>query len=375
MRKMSLVAMMWIGCGGAMPEGSTRRIAPPEADAFTPWPAEVAHLEDAEALFAGQQPCVLRARGDVVCVGVREYIALEAQAFAWQHADDLSRQSLGPLLKASRDAAAAHAAALAESGDFEAPRALHPWTQPRTPFEPPILALSFQAGPSRVEINGGCSVVHEGREVACWGGDVTIDAPTVTAMPAGEVAVEVAFTVTRNALTCCIGCAPSGPHGCARLASGRVACWGSNTVGELSDGTRVDRVEPTLVQGLDDARALVSGEHHNCVIRADESAWCWGYGTEGQLGDGAELTRLHPVRVRNVGQVIALSAGELHTCALDRQGRAFCWGPMNRFGMRETRNLEAVFLGAPERLVEIIAAGSYTCARSETGHVFCGGWY
>ena len=51
------------------------------------------------------------------------------------------------------------------------------------------------------------------------------------------------------------------------------------------------------------------------------------------------------------------------------------WGPMNRFGMRETRNLEAVFLGAPERLVEIVAAGNYTCARSETGHVFCGGWY
>ena len=81
------------------------------------------------------------------------------------------------------------------------------------------------------------------------------------------------------------------------------------------------------------------------------------------------------MRVSNVDHVIALSAGELHTCALDRQGRAFCWGPMNRFGMRETGNLEAVFLGAPERLVEIVAAGSYTCARSEIGHVFCGGWY
>jgi alpha-tubulin suppressor-like RCC1 family protein len=79
--------------------------------------------------------------------------------------------------------------------------------------------------------------------------------------------------------------------------------------------------------------------------------------------------------VEALHDVVSLALGGYHSCALDGQGRAFCWGPMNRFGMHETRNLEAVFLGAPERLAEIVAGDTYTCARSETGHVFCGGWY
>jgi len=370
----SLLAMVWMGCGGA-PQTTSRRILPPEEETFTRWPTEVDGIEDATRLFAGLQPCVLRASGEIACIGTREDIAYAGPAFARQHADAVFRDELGRVLKDLEDAAAAHARNLAESGELEAPRALHIWTHPRTPFEVPVLAESFHAGAARVEINGGCAVVHEGRAVACWGGDVSIDTPTVTAMPAGEEAVEVAFTVERVTLTCCMGCMPSGPHWCARLASGRVACWGSNTVGELGDGTRVDRTEPTLVQGLNDARAIVSGEHHNCVIRADESAWCWGYGADGMLGDGAQVSRPRPVRVRNVDHVVSLSLGGYHSCALDSQGRAFCWGSMNRFGMRETGNLEAVFLGAPERLVEIAAGDGYTCARSETGRVFCGGWY
>ena len=275
-----------------------------EEETFTRWPTEIDGIEDATRLVARMQPCVLRASGEVACIGTGEA--------------------------------------------------------------------------ARLEINEGCAVVREGREgreVACWGGDVSIDTPTLTAMPEDEEAVEVSWSVRRVALTCCMGCLPSGPHGCARLASGKVACWGSNTVGQLGDGTRVDRTEATLVQGLNDARAIVTGEHHNCVIRADESAWCWGYGADGMLGDGAEVSRPQPVRVRNVDHVVSLSAGQTHTCAIDRSGRAFCWGPMNRFGLRETGNLEAVFLGAPERLVEIAAGDDYTCARSETGHVFCGGWY
>jgi alpha-tubulin suppressor-like RCC1 family protein len=46
-------------------------------------------------------------------------------------------------------------------------------------------------------------------------------------------------------------------HACALLESGDVACWGSNTYGQLGDGTRQDREAPVLATAL---RSLVETE-------------------------------------------------------------------------------------------------------------------
>jgi alpha-tubulin suppressor-like RCC1 family protein len=39
-------------------------------------------------------------------------------------------------------------------------------------------------------------------------------------------------------------------HTCARRRNGEVLCWGSNSTGELGDGTKVERLSPIKVRGL-----------------------------------------------------------------------------------------------------------------------------
>jgi len=40
-------------------------------------------------------------------------------------------------------------------------------------------------------------------------------------------------------------------HACAVLSDGRVQCWGSNTYGEIGDGTTNDATSPVFVKGFD----------------------------------------------------------------------------------------------------------------------------
>ncbi len=75
-------------------------------------------------------------------------------------------------------------------------------------------------------------------------------------------------------------------HGCARLSSGAVSCWGSNEYGQLGDGTRRDRLAPVAVRGLTGAVELAVGGYHGCARLGDGAVHCWGANASGQLGDG-----------------------------------------------------------------------------------------
>jgi hypothetical protein len=78
----------------------------------------------------------------------------------------------------------------------------------------------------------------------------------------------------------------SGTNTCARLASGKVACWGDDTFGELGNGTTGifhDSPFPVTVKGVGGRGALsavasVTGVPGltNCAILTSGGADCWG---------------------------------------------------------------------------------------------------
>ena len=53
------------------------------------------------------------------------------------------------------------------------------------------------------------------------------------------------------------------------------AAQGFNAFGQVGDGTRTDRLTPTLLYFDGWWRAVATGDHHSCGVRSDGSLWCW----------------------------------------------------------------------------------------------------
>jgi alpha-tubulin suppressor-like RCC1 family protein len=118
-----------------------------------------------------------------------------------------------------------------------------------------------------------------------------------------------------------------GYHACARLTSGTVKCWGRNADGQLGNGTENQSSTPVSVSDLSDVSAITAGRNHTCaVLNTDGTVKCWGSNGDGQLGNGTNALSSTPVTVSNLSGVAAISAGDRHTCALRGNGQVLCWG-------------------------------------------------
>jgi alpha-tubulin suppressor-like RCC1 family protein len=194
-----------------------------------------------------------------------------------------------------------------------------------------------------------------------------------------------------------------GRHGCARLYSGGVACWGDGALGQLGapssemcnselgnnecSGTPLDTKLTTVAQ-------IASGESHTCALLTDGTVQCWGANDAGQLGFGAlDLCTKYaypcaraPGAVVGLAGVAQIAAGGLHTCARMNDGTVQCWGSDADgelgFPSKETCNgteaepcaTRAKPVPGLDHVVEIALGRRHTCARLDSGEVKCWGW-
>jgi len=171
-----------------------------------------------------------------------------------------------------------------------------------------------------------------------------------------------------------------GSHTCAMSSGGGMGCWGSNTYGQLGDGTTTNRATPTAVSGLDQSGvvAITAGRYHTCARTTDDGASCWGANYTGQLGDGTTTQRLTPTTVSDLESGVAtLAAGDAHTCALTALGSAACWG-RNTFGQlgdgtTATRTVPTAVSGLGSGTDAVAGGGEHTCALMAGGGVKCWG--
>ncbi len=164
-------------------------------------------------------------------------------------------------------------------------------------------------------------------------------------------------------------------HGCARLENGGVWCWGLNEQGQLGDGTRIDRAQPSQVTGLREVIALAVGQDHSCALTADHTLWCWGSGSNGQLGDGGEEDSFTPVEV-DLEDVVDISMGDDFSCAVTGAGEVYCWGE-NEHGQAGPDFGETLVTPTPIELgglaESVVTGENHACALLEGGSVACWG--
>jgi alpha-tubulin suppressor-like RCC1 family protein len=167
-------------------------------------------------------------------------------------------------------------------------------------------------------------------------------------------------------------------HSCAVTSTGGVQCWGSNTYGQLGDGSTTRRLTPAAVSGLSSGvTAVVAGGYHSCALMNDGSVKCWGQNESGKLGDGTTANRLTPVAVSGLSSGInAIFLGVHHSCALTSAGAMKCWGDNSsgQLGDGTTTNrmtpINVTGLGSG---VTAIAVGQYNTCAVVSGGARCWG--
>jgi len=118
----------------------------------------------------------------------------------------------------------------------------------------------------------------------------------------------------------------------ALKSDGTIWMWGWDNLGQLGDGTNIDKNLPGQVPGLTNMIfAGLTGDRDNCAMRADHTVWTWGRNYNGQLGIGTADTNLHaaPVQVPdfgNGGYVVSVQTPDWHSLALRSDGTLWGWG-------------------------------------------------
>src|SRR5580704_12337958 len=117
--------------------------------------------------------------------------------------------------------------------------------------------------------------------------------------------------------------------------SGALYAWGDNSAGELGDGTTTQHDSPeavTLATGVT-ATAVSAGIGFSLAIGSDGNLYAWGSNTKGQLGDGTTTQHTSPevITLATGIKPAAISAGERDGLAIGSDGKLYAWGD-NSFG-------------------------------------------
>jgi alpha-tubulin suppressor-like RCC1 family protein len=186
---------------------------------------------------------------------------------------------------------------------------------------------------------GGLALAADG-SVWAWGDNsfgqlgngttVSSSVPVKVRMPAG---------VTFTSVSAGAG-GPIGPTSLALASDGTAWAWGSNTDGELGDGTRgTPSTVPVRVSMPAGATftSVSAGGDHSLALASDGTAWAWGSNTDGEFGNGTMGFSTVPVRVRMPAGVrfTHVSAGWEYSLALGSDGSAWAWGG-NEYGQLGT---------------------------------------
>ncbi len=134
--------------------------------------------------------------------------------------------------------------------------------------------------------------------------------------------------VVRTDISGVVKLAATGSNALAVRTDGTVWASGSNTQGQLGDGTITASTTTKPVPGLSGVAGVAVGNAHSLAVKTDGTVWAWGDNAFGQLGDGGTIDRLTPSQVPGLSGVVqvASASGAQHSIALKTDGTLWAWG-------------------------------------------------
>ena len=300
LRSAGSVVCWGYGAGGEMGNGT---ITPQN---FVP-AADVSGLSDAIQIVAGgEHACALKSDRTVVCWGQGGYGELGNNTTSGSNVP-VAVSGLSGV--ASIGAGANHTCAAKLDGTawcwgLNTYGALGDGTT--TQRLVPVQVSGLSSVTSLAGGGGHTCAIRSDTSVWCWGmnssGQVGNGPPTDPLVINGSLPNILTTPVAASGLSGALALTAGGSSSCAQLSGGTAACWGHNNMGQLGDGTIVNRLSPVAVSGLATAGWISTAYYFStCALKTDGSIVCWGDNSSGQLGDGTTTNRLLPTAVNVTG--------------------------------------------------------------------------
>jgi alpha-tubulin suppressor-like RCC1 family protein len=103
----------------------------------------------------------------------------------------------------------------------------------------------------------------------------------------------------------------------------KVRRYSSALVGSLVSAALILSAAPVVAQ------TVAAGQEHTVILKSDGTVWTVGTNSSGQLGDGTTTPRTEPVQVSGLTDVVAVAAGYYHSMAITSTGALSdspkCW--------------------------------------------------
>ncbi|MSW84759.1 MAG: RCC1 repeat-containing protein [Actinobacteria bacterium] len=215
-----------------------------------------------------------------------------------------------------------------------------------------------------------------GGTVECWGSNSKGE-------PGDGTTTDRSVPVTVQGLTGVTQLSLGTRYSCALMTDGHVKCWGGNADGQLGDGSTFSPSSvPVTVAGITTATQVSAGTQRACARLASGKVMCWGSSNSGGLGAGPGLTGgiNTPVEVLSLTDAVQVNVDYFHACATRSGGTVSCWGYDGLYGSLGQGNV-GYFTNAPgadvsglSTAAEVGAGSLFTCARRIAGTVACWGY-
>jgi len=151
--------------------------------------------------------------------------------------------------------------------------------------------------------------------------------------------------------------------------------WGLNNTGQIGDGTSgINRLSPVTVVGNISWAAIASGYELTVALSIDNKAYAWGANNVGQLGDGTTIDRSSPVTVTGgITDWTQLSCGGRTSFGITSEGELYGWGTGVGDGTAITRSSPVLVAGGINNWKQVSAGARHINAITLDGILYTWG--